>query len=235
MSISRSTAAFAVMAMVGVAWSADVSVGWRQSKDLHVEAGAPETRTDGIAVGDGGGFYKTGEGTLEMPFDAVSVAGKGVVKALDGTLKLTSSSTAAIQPPAVIVEKAAFWTDATAGNGLVTTGGGDEAEYAARWCDRRETNLETPTMWYAQPAWTNHSDSALWGVNPLVRTVDGRRVVDFGGYHSSQCMVFMKNGAPTSIKKIRDFFIVMGINACYGLALGSAAVNAYCPMFFDNI
>lgn len=232
MSTSRSTAAFAVMAMVGVAWAADVSVGWRQSKDLYTEAS--EAQTDKITVGDGGGFYKTGEGTLEVPFDAVSVAGKGVVKALDGTLKLTSSATAAIQPPAVIAEKAAFWTDATAGNGLVTTGGGEEAEYAARWCDRRETNFETPTMWYAQPAWTNHPSSSLWGVNPLVRTVDGRRAVDFGGYHSSQCMVFMKNGTKASIKKIRDFFIVMGINNCYGLALGSAANNAYCPMFFDN-
>lgn len=231
MSKTKSLAAIAVVATATSALAADITVGWRLTADVHVDDGATVVRTEKVTVGDGGGFYKTGGGELKMPFGAVSGSVRPVARVMDGTLSLTADAVVAPEPPAVVTRDAAFWTDSSEGNGLVLS---DEGTRAARWCDRRETNQETPTRWYAQPAWTNRTTS-LTGVNPAVRTVDGRRVVDFGGYHSSQCMVFMKNGQKAAVSGIRDFFIVMGITNCYGLALGSSAINAYCPMFFDNI
>ena len=208
----------------------DLKVGYREITGVSVESGATATQAGRVDVLPQGRLLKIGGGTLSMPLEAVESRVPTKVEVLDGTLELTADAVAprdVNNPPSVIAEKAAFWVDATVGNGLVSTNGEADAEtgivpvFAARWCDRRETNLASPTRLYAEAWWTNSTSSALWGVPPAVETIDGRRTVYFGGKNSSQCMMFMKNGALSAVTGVYDVFAVFGVTNCLGLVLGA--------------
>lgn len=213
---------------------AQIDVGARETSGIDVPTGEPVSETGPVRVSDGADFYKTGKGELEMPLAAVDTRVPTTVKVLDGTLKLTTDAVAAPDadnPPALIAEKAAFWTDATAGKGLVEAAGDDDAVLASRWLDRRETNPDAPTRWYADADWgrdtragaPEQSAYPLWGVPPAVQTVDGRRTVYFGGGKSSQGMTFMMNGAAKQITGVKDYFVVFGVTNWLGVILGGPA------------
>ncbi len=208
----------------------DLKVGYREITGVSVESGATATQSGRVDVLPQGRLLKIGGGTLSMPLEAIESRVPSKVEVLDGTLELTAGAVAprdVNNPPSVIAEKAAFWVDATAGKGLVSTNGEADAEtgvvpvFAARWCDRRETNPASPTLLYAEAWWTNSTSSALWGVPPAVETIDGRRTVYFGGKNSSQCMMFMKNGALSAVTGVYDAFAVFGVTNCLGLVLGT--------------
>lgn len=175
-------ASFGVAPFAVTAFAASVSAGYRETVGLSVAAGAQTALTERVALSADGHFIKAGDGMLTMPVGAVDSSVSPTVHVLGGTLALTTAATPSVDaatPPEVIARKAAFWVDAADGHGLVATNGESGAAYAARWCDRRETNSSAPTMWYAEPWWTNSTSSALWGVPPAVKTVDGRRAVFF--------------------------------------------------------
>lgn len=206
-----------------------VSVGYRETDGVSVAAGESVTLDGRLEVSSRGRFLKVGEGTLTMPQEAVDGRVPTTIHVLGGTLALTSDSVAprdVDNPPSVIFEKAAFWTDATIGNGLVSTNGEADAEtgiapeFAVRWYDRRETDTANPTRWYADAFWTNSPSSPLWGIPPAVKTVDGRRTVYFGGKYSSQCMKFRKGSTFAGINGIYDYFLVLGVTNSLGLVLG---------------
>lgn len=220
---------FLALASLGVvpfavtASASPVSAGYRETVGIAVAAGVQTALTERVALSADGRFIKAGDGTLTLPVSAVDSSVSPTVHVLGGTLALTATSlpTAdASTPSEVIARKAAFWVDAANGQGLVATNGESSSAYAARWCDRRETNLSAPTMWYAEPWWTNSTSSALWGVPPSVQTVDGRRTVFFGGKNSSQCMLFCKDGKTAKLSGVRDVFLVIGVTNCLGLVLG---------------
>lgn len=218
-----SLASFGVVPFAVTAFAASVSVGYRETVGLSVAAGAQTALTERVALSADGRFIKAGDGTLTLPVGAVDSSVSPTVHVLGGTLALTTAATPSVDaatPPEVIARKAAFWVDAADGHGLVATNGESGAAYAARWCDRRETNPSAPTMWYAEPWWTNSTSSVLWGVPPAVKTVDGRRAVFFGGKSSSQCMLFCKNGKTAKLSDVRDVFLVIGVTNCLGLVLG---------------
>lgn len=216
------------------AFAAEVNVGWHQIDGIDVPSGATVQQTDRVTIDDGGTFVKTGAGTLEMPIDAVDHQIPSTVKVLGGKLKLTTQAVPArdVDNPPSVIDQAAFWVDATVGKGLVTTNGEAEAEtgtvpeYATKWLDRRETNPEAPTRIYAEAAWTNNTESPLWGIPPAVMTVNGRRTVYFGGAHSGQFMAFQKAGAKHTIEQIHDYFLVFGVTNCLGLVLGGRGDGA---------
>lgn len=210
----------AIVAVAIAEVSGAAAVGYREAVGIAVEAGAETALTERVALSADGRFMKSGDGRLTMPTAAIDPSVSPTMHVLGGTLSLTADAAASVDianPPDVISEKATFWVDATDGNGLVTDG---ESQYAMRWCDRRETNPSSPTMWYADSWWTNSTSSALWGVPPAVKTVDGRRTVFFGGKSSSQCMMFCKGGKWQPIAGVRDVFLVFGVTNCLGLVLG---------------
>ncbi|MCQ2391294.1 MAG: hypothetical protein MJ240_07705 [Kiritimatiellae bacterium] len=219
---------FVVVALCGTAFADEVNVGWHQIVGTEVPAGSTVQRTDRVTIDDAGTYVKTGAGTLEMPIAAVDNQIPSTVKVLGGTLKLTTQTVPArdIDNPPSVIAQAAFWVDATAGKGLVTVNGeagaetGLVPEYVTKWLDRRETNAEAPTRVYAVAAWTNNTESPLWGVPPAVMTVNGRRTVYFGGAHSGQFMAFRKGASAHTINKIYDYFLVFGVTNCMGLVLG---------------
>ena len=175
--------------MASAAFAGEVAIGWRENGGADVPAGETAQQTERVAIDPEGNFLKTGAGTLEMPLGTVDNAIPSTVKVLAGTLKLTTAAApeADVAHPPAILDTAAFWVDAMPDAGLVISNGTATAEsdttpaYALRWLDRRETNPDAPTRLYADAAWTNNTESALWGVPPAVVNVDGRRAVFFGG------------------------------------------------------
>ena len=232
----KSAALALTVGISAFAQAAEIAVGFREAKSIGVAEGGGASQTDPVSVSSDGRLYKTGGGVLTMPTGVLGSRIPSSVTVLEGTLALTANPVApSVEPPAVIVEKAAFWTDASDGQGLVTTGEGEDLR-ASRWCDRRETNRETPTMWYAEAAWANPvtPQKPLWNIPPAVKTVDGRRVVYFGGTHSGQYMKFMKNGSASTLTDIYDYFIVMGVDKSYGCALGGTS-DTKTPMFLTDL
>ena len=178
----------------GMAWSAaiagDVTVGWRSAASRAVADGEAATFSDRLTVGDGGVFCKLGAGTLTLPLSQVDRQRPYAVDALEGTLALAPGAASAdATPPTFIASKAAFWVDATPGNGLQTEDD-DGTTRVTRWCDVREADPANRAYPSALPGIVATGAANAQTDNPVVTNVYGNAAVYFGGLGSGQYMAF---------------------------------------------
>ena len=209
----------------GMAWSAaiadDVTVGWRSAESRAVADGETATFSDRLTVGDGGVFCKLGAGTLTLPLSQVDRQRPYAVDALEGTLALAPGAASAdATPPTFIASKAAFWVDATPGNGLQTEDD-DGTTRVTRWCDVREADPANRAYPSALPGIVATGAANAQTDNPVVTNVYGNAAVYFGGLGSGQYMAFKTAAdAALSYGKVFHFFIVHGISSTWGPVLG---------------
>lgn len=182
-----------------------------------------------IAIGDRQKVYKTGVGTLAIEANRIVRPTDGRLTVLEGSVAITSGTAGDYTTPPAVCEKAAFWVDPSS---IVATNGiadadGEAIAYAARWCDVRETDRESPTRVYAVPKW--HGSEAipatLAGVDPVATALQGRSAVYFGGATSGQYMRWRLNGEETAISDVCHLFIVHAVTSCLGTPVGCESTS----------
>ncbi len=217
-------AAGAVVLMVGVC-AEDVFVGFNEEKSVKVEEGQTLVQTGLLDVDPGGGLYKTGPGTWQIPFSSLATLGDCCFGVMGGELWLTGGSVSLQTDVRPILNKAAFWVKAD--SGIIETNA-SSGPVASRWLDARETDLESPYSYpYAEPAWLAEQESdSLYGVPPAVTTLDDAfKAVYFGGYGRPQAMHWTKpEGGMFKAKMIQHVFAVMTLKDAMGQLIGN---NAY--------
>ncbi|MBR0056320.1 MAG: hypothetical protein IJP66_03235, partial [Kiritimatiellae bacterium] len=213
----RMAALLATATGVATAMADAVKAGLRETGGVFVEQGATATQSDPVILGDGAKFYKTGGGELALPLASVNRQRDWSLTALGGKTTLYAGDDATVDaatPPAIL-QSAAFWVNTD--SAVVTN---DEG-FVSKWCDVRETDTSSPTLWYAEPAWGTRA-STFKGVPPQLGIYKGRPGVYFHGRQSNVYMRFMKNGAGGSVTDIRNIFLVHGVSNCWGAAVGYA-------------
>lgn len=128
-----------VALIAGTVWAADVTVGFREVKSIHVPNGGGATQDDPVLVDPHGALYKTGAGTLTLSQGAAS-GSPSKVRVLGGKVVLargTDRATPTIATaPAVIRNDAAMWMDASKTDSFQLNG-----TSVTTWNDVRETNF----------------------------------------------------------------------------------------------
>ena len=216
----------ATVAAVAVAtvYADSISIDWGEIDGVTVQDEGDTVTQDGnIVISDGGEFVKSGEGTLVLPLDKIDKTFDYKLRAAEGrlTVKAGSSFVPSPEVPSCIATKARLWLDASADNdGSVVFD--PDSKIVSRWCDRRETDKENPTMVYAQPALTAEAVTKL---PQTYVTKDDRPAVYFGGMDktSGSFMRFTANGSAVTINFIRHAFVVHGCYLCWNAPLGNFA------------
>lgn len=208
------------IALVAIqAHSAELGIDWGRKDGIDVPAGQSASQSDAIRVSDGGAFVKVGDGTLTLPLDKLDSVTDVSVEALAGRLEIEPGAPQGgeVAAPAVIADKAAFWVDADATSSLVLNGA-----IVERWCDRREADTASPTLYNARPATANNVGTAE--IDQTLVETNGHNAVFFGGLNSNnkRFMQFYKGGSSTTLVKIRHAFVVFGAYDCYNGPLGNA-------------
>ena len=201
---------------VSVVWAHSMSmnkVGFRETGGVHVESGT-EVQSEDVILDSTAKFYKTGEGTLELPLSKVNAQVPYGMAVLGGTLRITEGADATVdaEVPPAICQQAAYWVDP---DSAVVTG----ETYVARWCDVREPDatrtLDAATAYpHADPAWF-HPLAGNDGVPPEVRTDYGRTSVYFGGFHAGRYLQWDR-----VVDNIQSVFIVHGCIDTLGALVG---------------
>ena len=199
------------------AHSNELGIDWGRKEGIDVPSGQSAVQTDAIRVSDGGAFVKAGDGTLTLPLANLDAIGEVPVEVWDGRLEIQPGApeAAAVAAPSFIADKAAFWVDADAAGSFVLDG-----SVVTRWCDRRETNVSSPTCYNARPA---DAGSSAVPLDQMLVSQDGRAAVYFGGYssQSSRYMKFYHGNSSASIINIRHAFVVFGSYNYYSGPLGN--------------
>lgn len=215
----KAGSAVASLALAGNLFAAAVGVDWGAHDGVVVGTGKSAVQDDPVYVGDGGVFVKSGEGKLTLPAGSLPQSTK--VEVWDGTLELQDggSSAASAAAPSCVSEKAAFWVDASADNGTLVMDG----ETVSRWCDRREANPQSPSLYNARPASAGNAGTVELPQTHVVN--DGTNAVYFGGcnWSNKRYMQFYKGGSSATIVNIRHAFVVFGAFDCYNGPLGSSS------------
>lgn len=206
-----------------------LAVGRDTRVEVDVAADATQEQMTPITQEGSSRILKTGDGTWKLPLTAFRQKGAFDIGVRDGTLELEKG---ALNPsytkPTAILNQACFWISAKNDAGaksasLVTTNGADGALYVARWCDERETNVESPTRYFCLPDWSYAAYTSLRGVPPTYELKDGRASVYCGGYSSGKFLAIQKGGDYGELTGIREIFCVHGVFKTYGYLLGNHA------------
>lgn len=208
------------LAIVAIqAHSDELGIDWGRKDGIDVQAGQSASQTDAIRVSDGGAFVKSGDGTLTLPLGKLDSVADVSVEARAGRLEIEPGAPQGgeVAVPSVIADKAAFWVDADATSSLVLDG-----SVVTRWCDCRETDTASPTLYNARPATANNAGTAE--IDQTLVETNGHNAVFFGGLNSNnkRFMQFYKGGSSTTLVKIRHAFVVFGAYDCYNGPLGNA-------------
>lgn len=206
----------AVSAAVG-AW-AEIRVGYHQTDGVDVPNGEEQTLTEGVVLGDGGTFGKTGEGTLTVPLTKIDNRVPGwEIRNHKGTMKLTPGGAPAFSDvaPAIVAEKAALWLNM---DSVVTTNGEDGIQYVTKWVDVRDKDApDATTRAVATPAWGSLAPAASSNHPPVKTQWQGRDALFFGGNRTGKFLKFDKE-----VTGIRQNFIVHGVDTCWGTVVGNS-------------
>lgn len=208
------------LAIVAIqAHSDELGIDWGRKEGVDVPSGQSATQTDAIRVSDGGAFVKSGDGTLTLPLGKLDSVADVSVEALAGRLEIEPGAPQGgeVAAPSFIADKAAFWVDADATSSLVLNG-----SVVTRWCDCRETDTASPTLYNARPATANNAGTAE--IDQTLVETNGHNAVFFGGLNSNnkRFMQFYKGASSTTLVKIRHAFVVFGAYDCYNGPLGNA-------------
>ena len=206
------------------AWGDGIAVGYRQLGVVDVPDGAV-SNVDSVVLGDQASLYKTGAGTLAVNGGALKSVTDERLTVLEGAVSVTASAAADFTTPPAVCDIAAFWVNASSvatTNGVVEEGETPPA-YVSKWLDVRETDSDSPTRYYALPRWCTSDayPATLYGIDPVLTTLDGRDSVYFGGATSGQYMRWFKGDAVKSISRIRHVFVVQAITNCVGHFIGN--------------
>ena len=207
-----------LLALLGALQSfGDVTVGWRESKEISVSSG-DETTVDGVVtIGDRGVLYKTGGGSLTLPASRIDRHAAYEIEALGGTLKLTPGAAPAPQGVPDIVSRSALWLKADAN--VVSEEGGTAV---SRWCDARESDLSARTYPSAVASTKFTTDK------PTVATRWNNPSVYFGGLGSGQGMTFKTaTDADLNMTYVTTVFAVFGAFDAWSSPLGRVGENNY--------
>lgn len=160
--------------------SDELGIDWGRKEGVDVPSGQSATQTDAIRVSDGGAFVKSGDGTLTLPLGKLDSVADVSVEALAGRLEIEPGAPQGgeVAAPSFIADKAAFWVDADATSSLVLNG-----SVVTRWCDCRETDTASPTLYNARPATANNAGTAE--IDQTLVETNGHNAVFFGGLNSN--------------------------------------------------
>ena len=215
--------------VVGGVWAGTVAVDGFQNVGMTVSDGRMAL-TDTVRFGDHGAFIKAGAGELVLPLEKVDKAKDYAIHVTDGTLTLQpgTNNDVAVDPPAVIRNRAAFWVDAADETGSVVTDGGD---VVTRWCDRRETSFASPIRWNARPKSTGAGKKRI-DQKRVVK--DGRTSIYFGGYDrdNDNYLKFLEGNTEKKLNNVRHMFAVHGVYECWGSPIG--ATGNPCDWFVSS-
>ena len=216
------------------AWSAEVSVGYRQRGEIRVPTGGSATQSDRVTVVGGGSVYKTGGGDLTLPLSVVRQNDDFEIGVLGGSVTITDGTTvpAKASAPACLQDEAAVWF--AADKNVVTTNGTGfiSGECVAAWYDYRATGVNDTKYYRMAPLWWIASDGKTTGkttiVPPCVSSQQGETGVYFGGAGSGQSMLIKKPsdamGDVTKYAMVKDVlhaFVVYGYSNSWGSVLGT--------------
>ena len=216
---------FSVVAIVLLAaatvCASEIGIDWGHTEGIEIPSGQSAVQSDAVRVSDGGAFVKTGEGTLVLPLTNLNAIAEVPVEVRGGRLEIEPGApeAAAVAVPSVVADKSAFWVDASEEGSFVLNG-----SVVTRWCDRRETDVTTPTLYNARPA--NASNSGTDAIDQTIVEKDGLKAVYFGGYNqqNKRYMQFYRGASSVNaIVNIRHAFVVFGVFDCYNGPLGSGA------------
>lgn len=224
----KHTLMFTLATAAGIAYAGTVAVDGDRNVGVTVESGQV-TQTDTIRFGDGGTFIKTGAGELVLPGEKIDKSRDYAIRVSGGTLTLQAGTNDGepVDAPSVISEKAAFWVDAADELGSLVT----EGAVVKRWCDCRERNFTSPSLWNARPK------SAGVGSKQLEQTLvvkDGRRAVYFGGYDTANdnYMKFSRGETEEKLTNVKHLFAVHGVYECWAPPIG--ATGNPCDWFVNS-
>ncbi len=182
---------------------------WRGVTDKNVTG--IETQSNVIAVQPNGAVNKTGEGNWVIPLNAIQQNNSFDVNVTAGKVQLISSAEVAdYTGTEEALNKAALWLasdDAT----KMKTVDADGTTEVTRWCDTRETNVDTPTCLYAEPT--------VEGTNPKLKqsSYTPKTSVYFGGYKKwggGISMIFRTpEGERKDFTNIRHVFFVVAVSS----------------------
>lgn len=216
------------------AWSAEVSVGYRQRGEIRVPTGGSATQSDRVTVVGGGSVYKTGGGDLTLPLSVVRQNDDFEIGVLGGSVTITDGTivSAKASAPACLQDEAAVWF--AADRNVVTTNGTGfiSGECVAEWYDYRATGANDTKYYRMAPLWWSTTDGKTTGktttVPPCVSSQQGETGVYFGGAGSGQSMLIKKPsdamGDVTKYAMVKDVlhaFVVYGYSNSWGSVLGT--------------
>lgn len=194
----------------------DITVGWKETRELSVPSGQTAAVEERVVIGDGGVLYKTGKGELTLPASRIDRQGPYSIVALDGKLKIEPGEKPEGLDVPSVVSGAAIWLKAdsnldVAGDGQVT-----------RWSDARETSLAS-RRYPSALASTRFTQS-----KPMTSNVWNNACVYFGGLGSGQGMQF-KTAADSdlNLNYVTAVFAVFGAQETWSSPLGCVGVNNY--------
>ena len=157
-----------------------------------------------ISLADGAVVEKTGKGTLNLSLGKVAKAGGFEMAVHDGKVVVDESSPSAVDVPTALLNRAAFWLDATQ-NVIEENGSVKE------WRDRRETKTAaTFDYFHAFPV----STSLATDTAKVVTDANGHTAVDFGGYGSGTYLSFAnksKTSGNADLISVRDVFVAYSV------------------------
>ena len=223
--------------------AADMYTGFRERSEVNVAEGDTVQHTGFMLQSGESAVNKTGKGTWQVPVESIRQNEPFDIRVREGALKLTTGGTApTVAKPTEVLARAAFWIAAKGDDGersakLVVSNGTDGVTYLTRWCDERETDVESPTSYYMENDWGDPAYGSRQGTNVVYMVTNGFPSVWFGGYNSGQMVHVKKNGANSSLTNIRDIFWVNGQYTRNTYAIGNCdkghigVYNNYNPEF----
>ena len=194
----------------------DITVGWKETREISVPSGQTAAVEERVVVGDGGVLYKTGEGELTLSASRIDRQAPYSIVALNGKLKIEPGAKPEGLAVPSFVSDAAIWLKAD--SNLDVAGDGQ----VARWLDARETNLAS-RRYPSALASTRFTQS-----KPMASNVWNNACVYFGGLGSGQGMQF-KTAADSdlNLNYVTAVFAVFGAFDAWSSPLGRVGENNY--------
>ena len=206
--------------LIAGAYAENMTVGFRERGKVDVPTGTTVTQSGAVWVSHEGTLDKVGGGEWVLPPASVLSPEPLEVVVRDGSVTVPSEAgtAPALAEPTAILNKAAFWVDAT--RNVVVSNGADDVDYVLAWKDVRETKSAVPFDYPRAVA-----KYTVTNVPPQVRQNGaGQDMVYFGEYHSGRWMSFVTPDSENTVKTISNIlhsFIVYKAAHSYWYLLGS--------------
>ena len=227
--LSLLTAALCASAALTCAADVDVAVGFRERCKVDVPEGTTATQSGAVWISHDGTLDKVGGGEWVLPASAVLSPESQVIVVRDGSVTVPAGAGAApaLTEPTAIMNKAAFWVDAT--RNVVVSNGADGVDYVLEWKDVRETKSAVPFDYPRAVAQYTVTD-----VPPQIRqNAAGQDMVYFGEYHSGRWMGFVSPSSGSAVKTVSNilhsFIVYKAANSYWYLVGSQGAAQTYHP------